>query len=191
MNNRWDLVTVHDTGKRDFNEKYDEEYATEGDQDYNEPYSDARFNDIAPHDLYLLKDEINDKTNLSESVEYDRSGVYIYYNGVVYLSPNEAYKTHSELSTSIEENKCSVKDIKEFRRDYQRDSDRNRSFAVSYGHLCNGAVAVIDPITNTRNINSDIIKNALKEAGMNKVYILDVVDDFDMTKVKRLAKKMY
>lgn len=184
-------IDIYDTGVKNFNEKYDLETTPKYDIEYNEPYENATYNDVAPHDLYQLDDKIQDTINLSETPEYDRIGLFVYYNGKIYTSFSEN-ATHPLIIKTLQEDKTKRQELRTQRSYSYLDDPENRSDdAIAYGHICNNNVCIIDSECNGTRVNNAMLISALKSKfGNCKIYQGEMVGKLDLTKVKRLAKRV-
>ena len=185
-------IDIFDTGINEFNNEYDLETTSNNDEEYNEPYKSATFENVKPSDLINLDDKINDTINLSETPEYDRIGLWVYYKGKIYTSFNYSEVTHNTIIKNLKEKEEKKKAIRNQRSYSYLDDPRVRlNEPVAYGHICNGNVCIIDSECNGTRVNNSLIVAALKQKfGTCKIYSGEIVGKLDLTKVKRLAKRL-
>lgn len=194
VNNNTQII---DTGINRF-KTYKPEYETDKNEEFDRPYNNAEFNNISPNELSSLDDKVKDKINLNETPENERDGIFIYYNGKVYIlynpPDNDWWVNHQQLLYVITNDPILYKKLSLFRLEsYNVKKTVKNVGALAFGHICRGNVAVIDLNAVSNRVNSEIVKSALIQAGCKKVYVEDLINtgDFrDLMKIKRIAKRL-
>ena len=169
-------ATVIDTGIYSTDKDYNSEYAKENDDNFNKQYSDAKFIDVEPHNLTTLPDEVNDKINITEDPDNDRDGVWIYYNGKVFslLNPPDRKWAviHANLLHAVTTDKKLYNKLLAFRFEsylFPSEKKEKPTAALAFGHICAGKVAIIDLNAVSQKVNTQIVKEALKQESGLKV----------------------
>lgn len=137
------------------------------------------YNNIQPRELYKIEDR-NVHVNLSKPAELQRDKAFIYLNDHIYIALS--HPAAFEKITNLSAKKKQLYLIYRFKRIPINTNDK-----ISFGHILNGNIAVIDSYTNL-NCEDEDVKNALLSVGIKKVYS-GYTPGFKLKEIDRIAKK--
>ena len=162
---------------------WNNQYNFKEDKEYNCPYLRPNWERISPSKLYLLNDKIGDRINLNESAESERENIYIYIDEQLF-TPKYNCKSHSSYLRKLIINDQLRDILIKYRLNYE-SINLNLDLSISFGHILQGNIGIIDSITSYR-ISNKLLIEALINSGCSKVYIGDIVDDILLIKLIRI-----
>ena len=138
------------------------------------------YDNISPNKVYKIQDS-KAHVNLTTSAELQRDKAFVYFNDKIYVGVNHIIAINK------------IKDLSDKKRRLlytyrlKRGTLNNVKDRISFGHILNGNVAVIDSYTNL-NCTDEDIKNALLSNGYVKIYS-GYTPGLRLIEIDRIAKK--
>lgn len=138
------------------------------------------YDNVSPNKVYKIQDS-KAHINLTTSAELQRDKAFVYFNDKIYVGVNHIVAINK------------IKDIGDKKRRLlytyrlKRGTLHNIKDKISFGHVLNGNVAVIDSYTNV-NCTDEEIKDTLLSNGYTKIYS-GYTPSLRLVEIDRIAKK--
>lgn len=138
------------------------------------------YDNVPPNKVYKIQDS-KAHINLTTSAELQRDKAFVYFNDKIYVGVNHIVSINK------------IKDIGDKKRRLlytyrlKRGTLHNIKDKISFGHVLNGNVAVIDSYTNV-NCTDEEIKDTLLSNGYTKIYS-GYTPSLRLVEIDRIAKK--
>ena len=138
------------------------------------------YDNVPPNKVYKIQDS-KAHINLTTSAELQRDKAFVYFNDKIYVGVNHIVAINK------------IKDIGDKKRRLlytyrlKRGTLHNIKDKISFGHVLNGNVAVIDSYTNV-NCTDEEIKDTLLSNGYTKIYS-GYTPSLRLVEIDRIAKK--